>query len=386
MYLIALKMLFNDKAKFFGIVMGVTLASLVITQQGSIFTGIMTRTFGTITDMSYPDIWVMDRKVQFIDDVKPLADTKLFEVRGIEGVASAVPLYKGMIRARMENGTFQNCNLYGLDDSSLIGGPGVMVEGRLEDLRRADSVIVDLEGAKERLAKPGPTPDSPRVPLKVGDTLELNDHRAIVVGISKGSRTFQSQPNIYTTYSRAVTFAPRERKLLSFIFVKAMPGEDVYQLCARITERTGLAAYTSDQFKLLTINYFLKYTGIPINFGIAVSLGFLVGTLITGFMFYSFTIDNLKYLGTLKAMGTGDGKLMAMIMLQALTVGVIGFGLGVGIASFFGTSMKETQLAFRLTWQLLFASGSAVVIICMLAAMLSVRKVIALEPAIVFKG
>lgn len=386
MYLIALKMLFNDKAKFFGIVMGVTLASLVITQQGSIFTGIMTRTIGTITDMNYPDIWVMDRKVQFIDDVKPLADTKLFEVRGIEGVASAVPLYKGMIRARMDNGTFQNCNLYGLDDSSLIGGPGVMVEGRLEDLRRADSVIVDLEGAKERLAKPGPTPESPRVPLKVGDTLELNDHRAIVVGISKGSRTFQSQPNIYTTYSRAVTFAPRERKLLSFIFVKAMPGEDVYQLCARITERTGLAAYTGDQFKLLTINYFLKYTGIPINFGIAVSLGFLVGTLITGFMFYSFTIDNLKYLGTLKAMGTGDGKLMAMIMLQALTVGVIGFGLGVGIASFFGTSMKETQLAFRLTWQLLFASGSAVVIICMLAAMLSVRKVIALEPAIVFKG
>jgi putative ABC transport system permease protein len=385
-YLIALKMLFNDKAKFFGIVMGVTLASLVITQQGSIFTGIMTRTIGTITDMNYPDIWVMDRKVQFIDDVKPLADTKLFEVRGIEGVASAVPLYKGMIRARMDNGTFQNCNLYGLDDSSLIGGPGVMVEGRLENLRRADSVIVDLEGAKDRLARSGPTPDSPRVPLKVGDTLELNDHRAIVVGISKGTRTFQSQPNIYTTYSRAVTFAPRERKLLSFIFVKAMPGEDVYQLCARITERTGLAAYTSDQFKLLTVNYFLKYTGIPINFGIAVSLGFLVGTLITGFMFYSFTIDNLKYLGTLKAMGTGDGKLMAMIMLQALTVGVIGFGLGVGIASFFGTSMKETQLAFRLTWQLLFASGGAVVIICMLAAMLSVRKVIALEPAMVFKG
>ncbi|HEX8877819.1 MAG TPA: ABC transporter permease [Phycisphaerales bacterium] len=386
MYLIALKMLFNDKAKFFGIVMGVTLASLVITQQGSIFTGIMTRTFGTITDMNYPDIWVMDRKVQFIDDVKPLADTKLFEVRGIEGIASAVPLYKGMIRARMENGTFQNCNLYGLDDSSLIGGPSVMVEGRLEDLRRAESVIVDLEGATSRLAKPGPTPDAPRVPLKVGDTLELNDHRAVVVGISKGSRTFQSQPNIFTTYSRAVTFAPKERKLLSFILVKAGPGQDPYELCARITERTGLAAYTSDQFKVLTVNYFLKYTGIPINFGIAVSLGFLVGTLITGFMFYSFTIDNLKYLGTLKAMGTGDGKLMAMILLQALTVGVIGFGLGVGIASFFGTSMRETQLAFRLTWQLLFASGGAVVIICMLAAMLSVRKVIALEPAVVFKG
>ena len=84
MYFVALKMLFNDKAKFFGIVMGVTLASLVITQQGSIFVGLMARTFGVITDMNYPDIWVMDPKVQFIDDTKPLTDTKLFEVRGVE--------------------------------------------------------------------------------------------------------------------------------------------------------------------------------------------------------------------------------------------------------------------------------------------------------------
>ncbi|MBS0186703.1 MAG: ABC transporter permease [Planctomycetes bacterium] len=386
MYWLALKMLFNDKAKFFGIVMGVTLASLVITQQGSIFVGILGRTFGVITDMNYPDIWVMDPKVQFIDDTKPLTDTKLYEVRGVPGVASAMPLYKGMIRARMENGLFQNCNLYGVDDSTLMGGPGEMIVGKLADLRMADSVIVDLEGATDKLAKPNPVKGGPKIPLKIGDTLELNDHRAVVVGICKGSRTFQSQPNVFTTYSRAVTFAPRERKLLSFVLVKAEPGENLDELTRRITERTGLAAYTANQFKMLTVNYFLKYTGIPINFGIAVSLGFLVGTLITGFMFYSFTLDNLKFLGTLKAMGTGDSMLMRMILLQAMAVGVIGFGMGVGIATLFGVSMRETQLAFWLTWQLLVVSGGAVVIICMLAAMLSVRKVVALEPAMVFKG
>lgn len=386
MYWLALKMLFNDKAKFFGIVMGVTLASLVITQQGSIFVGILGRTFGVITDMNYPDIWVMDPKVQFIDDTKPLTDTKLYEVRGVPGVASAMPLYKGMIRARMENGLFQNCNLYGVDDSTLMGGPGEMIVGKLADLRMADSVIVDLEGATDKLAKPNSVKGGPKIPLKIGDTLELNDHRAVVVGICKGSRTFQSQPNVFTTYSRAVTFAPRERKLLSFVLVKAEPGENLDELTRRITERTGLAAYTANQFKMLTVNYFLKYTGIPINFGIAVSLGFLVGTLITGFMFYSFTLDNLKFLGTLKAMGTGDSMLMRMILLQAMAVGVIGFGMGVGIATLFGVSMRETQLAFWLTWQLLVVSGGAVVIICMLAAMLSVRKVVALEPAMVFKG
>ncbi|MBS0191656.1 MAG: ABC transporter permease [Phycisphaerales bacterium] len=386
MYWLALKMLFNDKAKFFGIVMGVTLASLVITQQGSIFIGILSRTFGVITDMNYPEIWVMDPKVQFIDDTKPLQDTKLFEVRGVPGVASAVPLYKGMIRARMENGLFQNCNLYGLDDATLIGGPGEMVAGKLADLRMADSVIIDLEGATDKLARPNPVPGKPKIPIQIGDTLELNDHRAVVVGICKGSRTFQSQPNVFTTYSRAVTFAPRERKLLSFILVNAEPGMNLETLCRRITEKTGLSAYTADQFKMMTVNYFLKYTGIPINFGIAVSLGFLVGTLITGFMFYSFTIDNLKFLGTLKAMGTSDAMLMRMILLQALAVGLLGFGIGVGAATLFGVSMKNTQLAFWLTWQLLVVSMCAVVIICMLAAMLSVRKVVALEPAVVFKG
>ena len=89
---IALAMLFRDKAKFFGIVMGVTLASLVITQQGAIFVGLMARTFAAISDMGDPDIWVMDPKVQFIDDIKPLQDTSLYRVRGIEGVAFAAPL------------------------------------------------------------------------------------------------------------------------------------------------------------------------------------------------------------------------------------------------------------------------------------------------------
>ncbi|MCC6676360.1 MAG: FtsX-like permease family protein [Phycisphaerales bacterium] len=386
MNLIALKMIFGDRAKFFGIVMGVTLASLVITQQGAIFIGLMSRTFGFISDAGFPDVWVMDRKVQFIDDVKPLQDTKLYEVRGVEGVAWAVPLYKGMIRARLENGQFQNCNLIGLDDATLVAGPPEMVLGRLEDLRRADSVIIDVIGAEDKLARPPATPGGPRIPLTVGDSLELNDHRAIVVGICKGSRTFQSQPNVYTTYSRATTFAPRERKLLTFVLVKAAPGLDPEVLCDRIVRTTGLAAYTRDQFKWLTVSYFLKYTGIPINFGIAVFLGFTIGTVITGFMFYSFTIDNLRFFGTLKAMGVTNGSLMRMVLLQAFVVGNIGFGLGVGVASVFGSSMKESQLAFKLPWQLLIVSGAAVTVICVASAMLSMRRVFILEPAVVFKG
>jgi putative ABC transport system permease protein len=382
---IALKMLVGNRGKYWGMIVGVFFAALIITQQLSIFTGLMSRTFGFLVDTALPDIWVMDPKVQFIDDSKPLQDTQLFRTRGVEGVDWAVPLYKGQLRARQPDGSFQTCNVIGIDDATLIGGPVRMVVGRLEDLRRADGVIVDEAGARGKLARPGP--GGPRsVPLQVGDTLELNDHHAVVVGIARVTRTFQSQPVIYTTYSRATTFAPRERKLLSYVLVKAKPGVDVEDLKRRIGAATGLKALTRSEFSEVTVRYFLKNTGIPINFGIAVVLGFLVGCAIAGQTFYSFTADNIRYFGTLKAMGATNWLLLRMIIVQAALVGMIGYGLGVGVASFTSIISKNSELAFRMPWQLLAISGTAVLLICVVSAIFSVLKVMRLEPGIVFKG
>jgi putative ABC transport system permease protein len=382
---IALTMLMGDRGKYLGIVMGLTFASLIMTQQPAIFLGLMTRSYSFISDVGLPDIWVMDPKVQFIDDIKPMQDTELYRVRGVAGVAWAVPLYKGLIKARLQDGTFQTCNLIGLDDATLIGGPPVILSGRLEDLRRSDGVIVDVEGATTKLAKASSDGGKP-VPLAIGDTLELNDRRAIVVGIAKTTRTFQSQPVLYTTYNRALLYAPKERKLLSFVLVKAKPELNILELTRRIQETTGLAAYTQKQFQTLTYDYFMKNTGIPINFGISVALGFIVGAAIAGQTFYNFTLENLRQFGVLKAMGASNGVLLRMILLQAMLVGSIGYGMGVGLTALFGFSMRNTILAFKFPWQLLVFSGAGVTLICMFAALLSIRKVIKLEPAVVFKG
>jgi len=382
---IALKMLTGDKGKYFGILFGLTIASFLITQQLAIFTGLMTRTFGFITDSGLADAWVMDSKVQFVDDIKPLQDTRLLRVRGIEGVAWAVPLYKGLLKARLDNGNFQTCNVVGLDDATLIGGPATMVEGKLDDLRQSQGIVVDEVGARTRLARR--RPDGTSTPLKVGDSLELNDHRAVVVGICRVSRTFQSQPVIYTTYARATQFAPRERKLLSFIQIKAKDGVDVAALCRRIQELTGLQALPREDFKDLTWKYFFKYTGIPVNFGIAVALGFVVGLAIAGQTFYNFTLENLKHFAALKAMGTTNLTLLRMVVLQALFVGGVGYGLGTGAAAWFGSKASaNTELAFRLPWQILAATGAAMALICTFAAFISLWKVVRLEPAVVFKG
>lgn len=385
MYRVAIQMLIGDRAKYLGILMGVTFASLLITHFESVFVGIMGRTYSAITDLALPDVWVMDPKVQYIDDFKPLQDTQLQRVRGVAGVQWAVPLYKGLLKARLSNGQFQTCNVLGLDDATLIGGPPEMVEGRLEDLRRADGVIVDIVGAQGRLAGPPREPGGTPVPLAIGDTLELNDRRAIVVGLCRSSRSFQSQPIIYTTYSRATLFAPRERKLMSFVLVKAQPGRDIAELCRRIAAETGLGALTREEFRSRTFWYYMKFTGIPINLGMAVIMSLIVGSAITGQTFHTFTQENLRLFGTLKALGADNRLLLRMIVVQALTVGLIGYGLGVGVASLFGFLSAGTEAAWRLVWPLLLITGGVVTAICVASAAVCIRKVVRLEPAVVFR-
>ncbi len=130
----------------------------------------------------------------------------------------------------------------------------------------------------------------------------------------------------------------------------------------------------------------MKYTGIPINFGVAVILGFIIGTAIAGQTFYNFTLGNIRYFATFKAMGASTKILNRMILFQAFWAGVIGWGIGVGAASLFGFLSRGTELSFRMPWLLLLLTCLSVGLISLFAAWLSMRKVRKLDPAIVFKS
>jgi putative ABC transport system permease protein len=485
MYWIALKMLVGDKAKFLGIVMGLTFAAALITQQGSIFCGLMLRTCAQITDITGADLWVMEPSVRFVDDIKPLLESCLQRVRGVDGVKWAVPLYKGNARAKlvfspaeMKEKTYpadelqrdraamsrppgnpftavldllipgidapaspparwyddritnviEQVILIGVDDTSMVGAPpqgpmvgvpgegqtrGRMLVGDPEDLRRPDSVIVDRVGLRKlfpgcHLEEPfekGRESDEAYIErlrkfVAAAPEIEMNDKRAVIVGVCEATRTFQSNPVVYTLYSRAKQFVPMERKILSFILVQTNSTQDPdgrerkippEVVAERIQSQTGLGARTSEKFMYKTIKYYLIYTGIPINFGITVFLGFLVGTAIAGQTFYNFTIENLKQFGALKAMGASNLKIVSMILLQAAIVGVLGYGIGVGLSTIFGWKAatgwqgQPTELAYFTPWQLLPTTAVAIVLICVLASLLSVQRVIRLEPAIVFR-
>lgn len=375
---IAWKMLIGNRVKYLGIVFGVVFAALLIAQQASIFCGLMSLTVSQIRDVQGPDIWVMDAKVQYVDDIKPLADTELFRVKGVPGVAWAVRFYKGTARARLAEGSYEQMMLLGLDDATLIGAPEQVVLGSIADLRKPDAVIMDDAGYKRIW---------PGEPYRLGRVFEMNDRRAVLVGVTKASRSFTSFPIVYTRYSQAVAFAPSERKVLSFVLVDAEPGVAPEEVCRRIAAQTGLQALTRAQFFRKTIRYYLAKTGIPVNFAVTVLLGFLVGTAIAGQTFYLFTVENIRQFGALKAMGTSNGTILGMVLAQALQVGLIGYGVGVGLAAIFGQVVKgASRLSFFMPWQVLAITGVAVFVIVLLASLLSIRKVLIVDPAIVFRG
>jgi putative ABC transport system permease protein len=376
-------MITGDRIKFIGMVLGLTFSTFIITQQSAIFIGLMQRTFGFITDTPQPDIWVVSKSVDQVDDIKPLKTTQLLNVRGISGVKWAVPIFKGTLRARTQNGVYQNCTLIGVDDTTLIGAPPIMVKGDVRGIVDPNGVIVDIVSARTKLAIQD---GFDLIPMRMGEVFEINDKRAEVRGFCKVTRTFRTEPVIYTSLQQALTYAPRERNLLSYILVKATNPLEIPELCQKIQDFTGLAAYSKKEFVKLTVVYFLTKTGIPLNFGVAVFLGVIIGAAISGQTFFNFVNDNLKFFAAFKAMGASKEVLTKMVFVQAFYTATIGWGLGIGLTSLFGFASSGSELSFALPWWLFVSSALCIYSITICSAFISLQRILRLEPSIVFQS
>lgn len=374
---IALKMLIGNRASFMGVLFGIFLATLLISQQSAIFLGLVSRSYRTITDIPAPNIWVMDPATESDDRVRGMPDGNLDIVRSIPQIEWAVPINVVHIPLVTQTGIFQIAELYGIDDATLIGAPAEMVEGQVRDLRREGGIIVDIYSAQGALATT--LPDGKKQPLKIGDELEINNHRAVVVGLCKITQGFYPQPIIYTACSQFRRFNSYAINYLGFIAAKAQPGADIQAVCNRINSYPGLNALTKDQFKWRIIKTFLE-TGILINFGLSVLLGLIIGFSIAGQIFYIMTLENLMYYALIKAVGGTKKMILQMIIVQALVVGVLGFLLGIGATILWGEAIKNTTLAFLFPWELLLFTAAIVLVICIFTAVISIRKVFHADP------
>jgi putative ABC transport system permease protein len=168
-----------------------------------------------------------------------------------------------------------------------------------------------------------------------------------------------------------------------------MPGVEAAALAARIRRDTGLEALTSRGFMWRTIWYYVTHTGIPINFGITVTLGFIVGAAVVGQTFYLFIVENLRHFASLKAIGVANGALLRMVLVQGAFIAFVGYGAGIGLAALFFEVMARVWTEARgmtMPWEVMLGTAAAVAAMIALAGAVSIRRVLRLDPAIVFRG
>ncbi|MDB6003045.1 MAG: putative transport system permease protein [Prosthecobacter sp.] len=393
---LALKMLFGDTAKYLMLVAGIAVATFLMAQQTAVFCGLMNWTKSTLKNVPAP-IWVVEEKVEQVNETNPLLDTDVARVRSVSSVAWAAPIYAGMQRVRLENGNFKMIQLIGIDANTLAGAPAKMLQGDLMKLRLPHSVIIDDLGVTRLARKRGDK-------VKVGDVFEINDQEARVVGIADAATSFTGGPYVWTTYERALQYVPAQRKMLQAVICAPREGVSLDQAVADIHRETGLKAFVNreanfgefwaqradsktDNFNISTVWWYVKNTGIPISFGTTAIIGLLVGMAVSCQTFYSFVLENMRHLGALKAMGAANGTLCLMLITQAFTVGIIGYGIGLlGTSGFAMGALKNEQPPFYMPEFVPFVVLGVVLGICSLAALLGIWRVSKLEPAMVFRS
>jgi putative ABC transport system permease protein len=379
MIAVALKMLMGDPVKYLGLVFGIGFATLLMTQQVSIFIGLLTWGANPVLDVRQAQVWVMDARVKQPDQGQPISDQALFRVRSVEGVAWAVPYYRGTAILKTTDGQLAAVTLVGVDNQSMVGLPEENVQEAMAAIRGRNTMVVD-RNSTHLIWPDGRDP--------IGQVAEINDNRVVVAGLTSALTNFSGLPTVYMKYTDAIAITPPERNKLSFVLAQAEAGVTPEDLSRRIEAETGLKALTRDQFAAAGTQFIIENTGIPISFGTAIGLGVLVAIVITALTLAMFIQENMKNFGALKAIGVANGQILVMVLAQALLVGFLGYGLGIGgTAAFLHFGAADPSLrGFRMLGEVVGWSALVILVIVAGSALVSVRRVLKMDPAIVFRG
>ncbi len=372
---IALKLLVNDRSKFIALLVGITFAVFLMIMMMSMFSGILSRSSSSVYNVG-AKIWVMDPAVNNATSSIPMPDYVLSSARSINGVKYAVPIYFGNALVKLKSGAYQAVSVVGLDDATLYGRPE-LIEGKIEDIYAESAFIVVKDAEFKKLESPA-----------VGTEFEINDHRGLVVGLAKvASGGLFGIPTVYTTYNRAITYIPSMRFTTSYILIEPKHESDIPFIQQQI-KKLGYQALTRDQFVRKISDFYTYQTGMGMNVLMMTAISFIVGLSISGQTFYTFILENLERFGALKAIGAKGNELIKMILFQASFTALIGYGLGVGLASalMILAKLRLPSYAAQVTYTNLTFAFFMVLIMAGVSSYIGIRKVLQIQPFDIFRG
>ena len=265
---------------------------------------------------------------------------------------------------------------YGLENFPAWGFPWDIESGDPADLRRGRYVMLDLS-AEHRFGA-----------FQVGDYREFQGRRLKIIGRTREALSFTTSPMAFLDYRLAQSLSPDELSgRTTFILVRLEPGADVpavrREICRRLPYND---VYSSGEWAWRSRGYWIESTGLGLTLFLTVALGALVGVVIVAQTLYASTSEHLTEFGTVKALGGGNLTVYGVIAEQASFAAVLGFAVALAIACGLVPVLDQLDMRMIVSPKLAVLVLLGTQVLCLGAAILSFRKVAALDPAIVFRG
>ncbi len=371
---IGLSMMFHDKSKLLGTMVGVIFAVVLSNQQAGTFLGLLQKNV-MLVDNSGADLWIVPQSSESLLSAagQTVNTAALHQARTTKGVAWAEPTLLTMGNVHLPAGGTQQVQVIGTRLPDCKGGPWNLVAGRCEDLAGPDTIIVE-HGERSTLGG-----------LNLGSVREINGRNMTVVGFTWGLIPF-GPSYAFTNFETARELGRAPSDQVSFVLVGLEPGADLDEvkraLAARVPETRVV---TKSEFKSSTVREILTRTAIGITFGTSTAFGLIVGLVIVALSMFSAVVDNVREFGTLKAIGCTNFDLALLLFVQSVTYALLGSLIGLALVTRMAAGIRSAKLALMLPPWLTLGTLGLMVLLCTFASMLALLRVRKVEPAMVFR-
>ena len=165
------------------------------------------------------------------------------------------------------------------------------------------------------------------------------------------------------------------------MLVQTAPGWDAEAVAGDIRRWKHLQAYTQAQMEEVLIVKLIATSARQI--GVFLVILAVVSAAIVSFIIYTMTLGKLREIAVLKLIGARNRTIAAMILQEALGLGLIGFLVGKSVATLWAPYFPKYVLLEPVDAVRGFA---AVLLICALASTLAIRTALRVDPATAIGG
>ena len=366
--LLARRNLTRNRVRLVASVGGVALALSLTLALDAIYAGVANQ-LTTYIDGAGADVWVAQSGVRNLHMVaSTLPDSVVEEVQAIDGVAAVTPILEATdtVAAGDERTVVY---VIGLPSGAYAGGPWDIAEG--SDRVEPGEIIIDQSFAR-------------KAGVGIGDTVEVLGGEARIVGLS---RETASLVNSVAFVSFDDFRAMRgDAPVVSFALVKVAAGASPESVALEIERIVpGVTAQSRavfiDQERRIVTDMSAEVVSI-MNV-----VGFIVALSVVALTVYVATLARRRDYGVLKALGARNRVLYRVVLVQAAISVVVGFVGGLAFTALLAFAIDQTELNLQLaiTAASLAKVGLFAALIAGLAAILPIRQVAGLDPAVVFR-